>query len=405
MAPKLLWRRPIEPSIQLPADIDRALVEACISRKDWRLAFPPRLEAWFEQENGPRRCRSLVRMGILGLVVLQTLLLPLWLTIGDVFARMLWVQLGVVTPLSLLLLGLVLRRPPAFLREMCIVAVVVLATAGIIAVTLTSNSPGRWAVPQLYILSFLYVSALQRLRFIPAVIACALFVLSAVVLLSGLPQYDGRVFAASLWALVAASAFALCGTYMAERQMRLSYLYSLLTRLQNAELDRISRFDPLTGLGNRRLLDETVHQCRSEGRVSCLTMLMIDLDHFKKLNDALGHQAGDRCLVRVAGLVQGALRDHRDHAFRYGGEEFLVLLQDASRETASAVAERIRAAIEAAGIPNPGLLEGATLTASLGLATGAFGSAADAERLVANADAALYAAKRAGRNQVAWHRS
>jgi diguanylate cyclase (GGDEF)-like protein len=213
------------------------------------------------------------------------------------------------------------------------------------------------------------------------------------------------VYAACVLIFMGATVFALWGTYMAEHQARSGYLYSLLARLQNSELDRISRFDPLTGLGNRRLLEELVHECRRGGEVSRLTMIMIDLDHFKKLNDALGHQAGDRCLVRVAGLVQGALRDHRDHAFRYGGEEFLVVLQDAPRDTAAAVAERIRAAIEAAGIPNPGLVEGAVLTASLGLSMGALRSRVDAERLVAEADAALYAAKRAGRNQVAWHRS
>lgn len=392
-------------SVAANEGVDRALVEACIARKDRCLKFVPALEALFEKETGPRRCRSLARTGLVGVGVMQLLLLPLWLLIGDVYTQLLWVQLGVVTPLSLVLLGIVLRQPPPFVRELCIVLVTLLGVTGVTVVALDSVSPDRWVIPQLYAVPFLYIAAMQRLRFVATLIACTLMLLLAHLLMAGLPQYRGGVYAASMLILAGSAGLALWGTYTSERQGRSAYLYSLLTRLQNGELDRMSRFDPLTGLGNRRLLDEVVQECQRSGQVSHLAMIMLDLDHFKKLNDALGHLAGDHCLVRIGGLVQGSLRDHRDHAFRYGGEEFLVVLQDASRETATAVAERIRAAVEAAGIPIPGPGGGSVVTASLGVSIGALGSSADAERLVAEADAALYAAKRAGRNRVVWHRS
>ena len=120
--------------------------------------------------------------------------------------------------------------------------------------------------------------------------------------------------------------------------------------------------------------------------------------------NSLGHAEGDRCLVKVAGIIQSSLRDDRDRVARYGGEEFLVLLPRANEQDAMLVAERIRSRVEAALLPNPRSSVGSYVTVSIGVAllrpqTEAISS----ETLQRQADEALYTAKGKGRNQVFLH--
>ena len=125
---------------------------------------------------------------------------------------------------------------------------------------------------------------------------------------------------------------------------------------------------------------------------------MLDIDHFKAFNDRYGHPAGDACIKRVTACALAELRGAQDLAARYGGEELILILPDATIAAAVAVAERIRRSIEALGIPHE--LAGANriVTASFGAAAAPI-AAVSADELVAAADAALYAAKAAGRNQ------
>jgi diguanylate cyclase (GGDEF)-like protein len=128
-------------------------------------------------------------------------------------------------------------------------------------------------------------------------------------------------------------------------------------------------------------------------------VVLIDVDHFKPLNDRYGHAAGDLCLKRIAAIVMSELRGGDDHAVRFGGEEFLLLLPEMQMVDAMRVAERIRKAIETAAIPNEGAGTRGIVTASFGVAAASIGDLSAAE-LIAAADSALYAAKRKGRNQV-----
>lgn len=163
-----------------------------------------------------------------------------------------------------------------------------------------------------------------------------------------------------------------------------------------ARLRELAQFDGLTGLANRKQFEEELRRtlllARRTGTETAL--LFVDLDHFKTINDAAGHAAGDEVLVRVGELLRDSVRAS-DQLGRWGGEEFLVLCPDTDRAGAAALAEKIRLAIEQdRGICEPGL------TASIGVAV----SADDEETvdsLVARADAALYRAKESGRNRVA----
>lgn len=157
--------------------------------------------------------------------------------------------------------------------------------------------------------------------------------------------------------------------------------------------------DPLTGLYNRRYFDEAIE--REVGRAargnSELAMLMIDFDHFKKLNDTFGHQAGDAALRAVGGLLLRELRA-TDIVGRLGGEELAVMLPDTDRASARKVAEQLRQRVRDLPLVH-GQVTLPPLTISVGVAM-APGDAADAASLIARADQALYRAKRAGRNRV-----
>ncbi|HET6778310.1 MAG TPA: diguanylate cyclase [Gemmatimonadales bacterium] len=165
-------------------------------------------------------------------------------------------------------------------------------------------------------------------------------------------------------------------------------------RKQNEELERLSTSDALTGLYNRRYLtqrlsEELVRSYRHKGSFS---VLMADVDEFKKYNDAFGHPAGDEVLKKVATILLGSTRAV-DCTARYGGEEFAVLLTGTSAEVASEVAERIRARVESQEFA------GRKITLSIGLAEFPE-NGQTADEVISSADEALYAAKRNGRNRV-----
>lgn len=155
----------------------------------------------------------------------------------------------------------------------------------------------------------------------------------------------------------------------------------------------VAEVDPLTQVFNRRRLDRDLDGLSDE--TSATSLLMVDVDHFKSWNDDHGHRAGDLALQQVAAVIRGAVRPG-DVVYRYGGEEFTVLLPGTSASEAAIVAERLRKAVADAGLRVDGEEIG-TVTVSVGLAATDQGSAAT---LTERADAALYDAKRCGRDQV-----
>jgi diguanylate cyclase (GGDEF)-like protein len=173
-------------------------------------------------------------------------------------------------------------------------------------------------------------------------------------------------------------------------------------RRERSALEAIAWTDALTGLHNRRYLEAALARPvrRAGDAARALAVLMIDIDHFKGFNDRYGHPAGDACLREVAGALQHALARPGDVLARYGGEEFIALLEDVDAAGALVVAQRLRAAVEALSVPHAGSPFG-RVTISIGAACGAVQHGSeDAAQLVAAADAALYAAKRAGRDRV-----
>lgn len=170
----------------------------------------------------------------------------------------------------------------------------------------------------------------------------------------------------------------------------------------NLQLSQLSRTDPLTGLFNRRHFDEALAEewARAERHGGGLSMLMIDVDHFKSYNDQLGHPAGDACLQRVADALQCHVRRAGEFVARIGGEEFAVVTTSSSLDEVRALAERLRQSVMALDLPHGGNAPG-VVTISIGTCTqGSRGGAVRSADLVAQADAALYEAKQTGRNRV-----
>lgn len=181
-----------------------------------------------------------------------------------------------------------------------------------------------------------------------------------------------------------------------------SLLACLLFPMRNALLYRAATQsalrDPLTGTGNRIAMDQTLLREIEVARrhTQPLSLLMLDIDHFKKVNDTYGHSTGDEVLRSIARTIKGQLRNI-DRVFRYGGEEFLVLLSNTDREAAGMIGERLRQS--AHELAYPLLDHSLELTISLGCST--LLPAESADSLLRRADNALYVAKREGRNRLA----
>jgi diguanylate cyclase (GGDEF)-like protein len=154
-------------------------------------------------------------------------------------------------------------------------------------------------------------------------------------------------------------------------------------------LEQLAFRDPLTELWNRRAFDDRFQELTFPGALHPPAIVMIDVDHFKSINDGFGHEAGDRALIGVARGIERALR-LGDFAARYGGDEFVMLLPDTGQEEAARIGERIRSGIESSMTDPP-------LTVSIGVSVPEH---TDRRRASLDVDQALYTAKEHGRNQV-----
>ncbi|MBA3952747.1 MAG: diguanylate cyclase [Rubrobacter sp.] len=187
--------------------------------------------------------------------------------------------------------------------------------------------------------------------------------------------------------------------------LRVTELHRRLA-FQNEELEELnrmlfeqSRADPLTSLGNRLRLREDLEilHGRAKRYGHSYAVVLCDVDHFKAYNDHYGHLAGDDALRRVAEAISSGLRGG-DAAYRYGGEEFLMVLPEQDVGVASTIADHLRRTVEALGIPHEANASGGVVTISAGVAI--LAETGDADDLLREADAALYEAKEAGKNTV-----
>jgi hemerythrin len=186
---------------------------------------------------------------------------------------------------------------------------------------------------------------------------------------------------------------------VAERTAQLAKANEELT-CANERLQAYSRTDGLLEIANRKYFDERLRLevARSVRQQQPLGLLMLDVDYFKNYNDTYGHQAGDTCLQAIARVVKQSLSRETDFLARYGGEEMVVVLPDTDLDGAQLVGQRLLGAVRSLAMPHAASEAAAVVTLSVGMTSAVPSSPEDGPALIAMADAALYQAKRSGRN-------
>jgi len=385
------------------------LVDQTLAAPVGPFSFAPVLERLFNREIHPQRSRHLTRCLLIGTLSYDSFLLWWWLLLEDALPWAAAQMLGIATPFALLVVGL-LRVVPIRWREA--LALLPFYVALLVVYNLVINGPSSSVMNQtLFIftwpLMLAFVNTCMKSPLLPALLfnGFALSVIGVAVHAAPVSPIVGGLMITN--AIVMAF-FSLLASYWLNVEGRRSYLYKLREEVRlaslnsvNQDLQILSETDSLTGLANRRQLRpllEDFWQRRLAGEQGAV--LLIDVDHFKRYNDHYGHLAGDDCLRTVAKALATGL-GAGDRIGRYGGEEFVVLLERIGPAAALDVAEAILQRIRALQIPHQGRQDDkAHVTVSIGIARSGIAGLTSADDLLDCADRALYRAKRDGRDRV-----
>lgn len=253
-----------------------------------------------------------------------------------------------------------------------------------------------WHLPFAWPLSvILMLTALAALYYHPPALMLFLTPLWLTALLASMQLNQGiSVRFLLVWLIL--TTILIYGRYILQRWFDEAWRRYQENRMLIAMLDVMAHQDALTGTANRRsmenYLDDAIRQALP------FALIMLDVDYFKRYNDHYGHQAGDDCLAKVAGVLKSSVRTPADLVARYGGEEFVVVLPTASLDEAALVAERIQASLHATALPHLASEVSNRVTVSMGIALSG-SSSESAAGIITRADNALYRAKQQGRNQ------
>lgn len=377
-----------------------------------RLRFPPDQEAAYRNHNAEQRRRHLLVMTVLGLLIYAVYMWCNRAMYVDVPQGVLVATAGICAALLAIASVSYFFKMPVLWREAIFSGGN--AIVGITSAWLLSQSDQltalAFSVSLALIPMFSGVAARQPFWFtcVPAVITCV----AAALLLHPHDAQQKLVVVDSVMMIATNTLFTLILSYTLERGARKEWLLSQIERLQGESLLSATRslrqksvLDPLTGICNRRQFEDDLQRLwrASEQDHQPLAMLIIDVDFFKLYNDGYGHPVGDRCLKQVADAISQVARAGSGLAARLGGEEFGILMRAADLAQALQMGEQICAAIRQASIEHrhtqvPGH---AIVTVSVGVACMKAGAATNRRALLAQADDALYQAKKDGRNRVA----
>ncbi len=379
------------------------LAESELSRSGFRLAFPEALEIRYWRDTAADRVRELrfiilwgatlyFCLGILlNLIIIQN---PDWREVA--------VQLAVPSFAALVMRHLWLRDGvAAAMRETALLACCLFGSLAAILVVAVKPALADLHDFLLAIPPAIFVLIFVRLRFQQAVVFSLLNIIVYTLALLSRSEISGSDTTFLIGFMAVLLFPALVGAHAFECASRRIYLHGLLDRLRNeklaaknADLTGLSYTDSLTGIPNRRRLDEVLAVFLTAPGSSG-ALLLADIDTFKAFNDRYGHLAGDECLRQVAQCLSSRLR-RGDLLVRFGGEEFAVLLPEAMTEEAIQTAERLREAVQALRF----VVQDQQVNVTISIGIAARKGLNTAEALIGAADTALYAAKRSGRNRV-----
>jgi diguanylate cyclase (GGDEF)-like protein len=337
--------------------------------------------------------RLLVRFATL-LTVLITVLRGIEQSIWGSWNPELAVHVGIVLVISVALAGV--AWSPLFARLYLPVAQIAVPVRNTIAAIPIAGAAAHGHVETLMTLPLLVLGPFFFAG-LPFRAAFASVVLTAIAYVSATIAYGLDTPLALRTSIFMVGAIAACAmaAWQLEKRARTSFLESRL-------LAELAQLDPLTGMKNRRVLDEHLARVWQQAIDDERTMavMLIDVDHFKAYNDKYGHQAGDQTLRRVAHTLQSFVRRPLDVIARYGGEEFAAILYDVDAQQARDAAERMRRAVSDLGIEHRGSRICSRVTISVGIAAIAPARRRKSRGALQLADEALYKAKTDGRNRV-----
>ncbi|MGR4067057.1 diguanylate cyclase [Halomonas sp. LR3S48] len=380
-------------------------VESDLKRSWYRLRFSSAVEARFEADTSARRTRHLLIAGIVALVIYDLYIFNDYVIRPESMQTAAWIRFGLMTPAGIAALFWVRRGLAPAMREAAMSATLVLGMLCSSLIFFLSDSLYSFLDTFSFGLILVVGNILFSLRFSFALVSSLLCGIIMTAFVVPYDYTDNAVKINTLVVFASSAVFTLVANFRLEASERQAYLLLLREQLRanaalhdNQALTKISITDPLTGVANRRHFDTMLEQRWDEALAenTVLGMLVIDIDHFKDYNDHFGHLQGDACLRQVAQEMQNHIRQEVDLVVRFGGEEFVVLLPNASASSTMRAAQRIRQGIEALAIPQAGP---GVITVSIGAAALRPHQSMEPATLLSIADAALFEAKRAGRNR------
>ncbi|MDH6265256.1 diguanylate cyclase (GGDEF)-like protein [Rhizobium sp. SG_E_25_P2] len=364
------------------------------------LRFADVLEKTYGREFARARIRLSLFWAFVGTFIYDLVFFGDVTMMHDVFPQLAFVRFCIFTPYAFIAVWLVRRRPTALNYDLLAISVCVLGGFLPMAASVESQSPYFFVYQNGNIATLLFFVIALQPRFPAIVLGLAALCAVHFTLIQMNGSLDAVTFSGVVTFFVTLAIFLALSAYFLERKDRLNFLNRMRGEWLQAELRQQSERDELTGLYNRRSLNRISKSVWAGPARAPVAVIMLDIDHFKLYNDVHGHVEGDACIRRVCACVAEQVSE-LGAAFRFGGEEILVLLPGSDAVTAQETAEQLRLAIEASAIPHSGLAEGGVVTASLGVSVASRG-ASSLEDLVRAADAALYDAKRGGRNMIAF---
>jgi diguanylate cyclase (GGDEF)-like protein len=388
-----------------------AETERLLSQRTRDIRFSPEMVRAYRKKDWPQRSK-IARAWMVWVALISMAFVPISYLLAPDFLLLTTVVSGLLVPALHGCAYLVWRKPRSAAVEglsLILLMTSVMFAYGTLAVTAGGADYER------FLTCIMYVNTIAIVVFSVDYVWTLALMVSSVGIFFGFEIFNPAI---DLKEAIGTSVFFAMGIYAATIARKTqsilgqkAFLLSLRNQYRsdalksaNHQLEILATRDPLTGLGNRRSATDHIDQLWRDPAIpkACIAFIMADIDLFKLLNDTAGHAAGDECIRQVAKSIEESVRLSEDAVFRYGGEEFLVVLADTSPDLAWTIAERIRSSVEALAIVNPGIPPTDDGTGAVTISLGvAFAQDNAAPETVAKwADDALYDAKRGGRNIV-----
>lgn len=395
-----------EPYADLISDEIKKL-EAVDQRGGLRLRFSARLESQFQDYYAKtfgnyRRASMMIALLVIGAVGILDVIV-----FGEYWETIAKVRYGLGLPFVLIVSAVIFSKHYERLQQEIVTQCCLFISFTATVLLLLGPDSAFSLYMSAYLLLALFAGTIARLAFKRAAMVMILTSVGFnLLILYWRPQPLDVI--ASYNAYFTCCAFmALAANYYMEMSIRREFVQQKMIRLErnqlkelNAQLQRMATIDPLTGVNNRRQMENNLDAewRRADRNKTSLSLLMVDIDAFKKYNDGYGHQAGDACLEKVASCIADSFKRSADSVARYGGEEFVVILPDTEAEQAAQLAGALCRNVQELGIKHDYSEAAPEITLSIGVATCKPTADQSPEVLVGWADEALYEAKESGRN-------